>query len=131
MSRLKGHSNVFTVGDAAPDPYYGLAHTAIAHGRYVAAEIDRILSGEEGRPYMQRENAYAVPVGPGWAAVSVSGLRLYGRAGWFLWKLGDLRFWASILPPLEALRVCFSDWVRTPSELSEVLKGRSEVGRSA
>ncbi len=122
--RLRGRPNVFAIGDAVPDPYYGLAQTAIAHGRYVASEIDHLLRGREGHPYMPRENAYAVPVGPGWAAVQVWQLRFYGRAGWLIRRLGDLRFFASILPPFEALRVCLWDGVRTTLALADILAGQ-------
>jgi NADH dehydrogenase len=106
--RAKGYENIFIVGDGASDPYAGTAQTAIREGHYVAGLISRKASGGKPRPYSPRQSSFAVPVGTGWASVSVGNLKINGRVGWWLRRLGDLRFYLSILPPLKALKFFFS-----------------------
>jgi hypothetical protein len=41
----------------------------------------------------------------GWASALVGNLKISGRVGWWLRRLGDLRFYLSILPPRKALEL--------------------------
>jgi NADH:ubiquinone reductase (H+-translocating) len=105
--RVKGHKNIFTVGDGASDPNSGTAQAAIHQGRYVAGAIGREVSGRKLQPYESKKSSVAVPVGTGWASVLIGNVKVNGRIGWWLRRLGDLRFYLSILPPLKALRLFF------------------------
>ncbi len=87
----KGHENVFLLGDCAATPFSGMAQTAIYDGAYV---VRTILHSLQHRPlplYAPRPPAYAIPVGPHWAAVLLGPFRIYGRLGWWLRRLADLK----------------------------------------
>lgn len=103
--QAKGNENIFAVGDGASAPYAGTAQTAIHEGRYVAGLISRKASGGKLRPYNPKKSSFAVPVGTGWASALVGNLKISGRMGWWLRRLGDLRFYLSILPPRKALEL--------------------------
>lgn len=101
---IQKQPGVFVIGDSAATPYSGMAQTAIYDGRYVANLIkNRLLSGVLA-PYKPSKPFYAIPVGPRWAAVMIGPLRFYGRFGWILRRLADLRFFLTILPWRKALR---------------------------
>jgi len=99
----QGFENVFVIGDAAATPYTGMAQTAIRDGKHVAQVIKRKLRGKPLLGYQPKAPFYAIPVGAGWAAVIIYGLRFYGRIGWWLRRLADLKFFLSILPPRKAI----------------------------
>lgn len=69
--RVNGYTNAFSMGYSVPDEHYGMAQTAISHGKHVADEIEGLLKEKKNRPYLTRKTDYAVPLGYGWAAVSV------------------------------------------------------------
>ena len=95
--------NVFIIGDAASTPFSGMAQTAIGDGRFVADVIIRKIGQKPLLSYKARKPFTAVPIGWGWAAVLLDGLRVYGRIGWWLRRLGDFRYFLSILPIKKAL----------------------------
>ncbi len=98
-----GFTNVFIVGDGAACAYSGLAQTALQGGAYAARAIAndlRLLM-----PFRPHEPAFSMPVGRGWAATIYRGREFYGRAGWWLRRAADLRFFLSILPPGKALSI--------------------------
>ncbi len=95
-----------------------MAQTALADAEYVAKSLSRAASGREVGEYVQPAPAYAVPVGPGQAAVLYMGMSFTGRVGWFLRRAADFRAFLSLLSPLDALRT-FISGIRGPSEDSE------------
>lgn len=101
--QAKGWNDIFVMGDAAATPYTGMAQTAIHDGNFVANTILRKISGKPLEPYKHKAPFYAIPVGPGWAAVLIGKWRTYGRIGWLLRRLADFRFFLSILPFPKAL----------------------------
>jgi len=96
--QAKGFSNVFVIGDAAATLYTGMAQTAIRDGSFTEEIIAKSISGMSAIPYQPKKPFYAIPIGPGWATVLIGQLRIYGRVGWFIRRLLDLRFFLSILP---------------------------------
>lgn len=102
--RAKGHGNVFVLGDSAATKYSGMAQTAVSDGEYAADVIARTIAGRDLVLRITKEPAYAVPVGPGWAAVLINGIRVYGKFGWLLRRAADLKVFLMLLPPLKALR---------------------------
>lgn len=100
-----GFDNVFILGDAAATPYAGLAQTAIYDGRYAAKIISRRLGQKPLFSYWAKKPACAIPIGPGWAIVLIGPFRFFGRFGWCLRRLADLRFFLSILSFRKALLV--------------------------
>ncbi|MCZ6725629.1 MAG: FAD-dependent oxidoreductase [Thaumarchaeota archaeon] len=97
-----GLQDIFVIGDGGSTPYSGTAQNAISQGRYVADIIFRSISGKTLFPFVHKEPAHAIPVGPKWAAVKIGRLRLYGRLGWWLRELATFRFFISMLPPGKA-----------------------------
>jgi NADH dehydrogenase len=102
--QAKGFENIFIIGDAADTPFSGLAQTAIYDASIAADCIERKINGREMPEYLPKKVSYAIPVGPGWAAVDFKGFKFYGRIAWWLRRLVDLKFFLSILPFSKALR---------------------------
>jgi NADH dehydrogenase len=88
---LQAEDNIFVIGDNANTPYSGLAQTAIVDGTFVARNLQRRKDGKDFKSYKVKKPITVIPAGPGWAAVIWGGVRLYGRTGWVLRELGDLR----------------------------------------
>jgi NADH dehydrogenase len=103
-----GHSGVFVIGDAAATKYSGTAQTAVRDGSYVADTIVRTVRGATLVPCKDEPSAFAVPVGPGWAAVAYGPLRVYGRLGWWMRRAADLKVFVSMLSLRDALSLWFS-----------------------
>lgn len=106
--QAKGQPDIFIIGDGAEAPYWGFAQTALHQGRYVAELITNKTVGKKTAPYKPRKPSVAVPVGIGWAAVLFGPFKFYGRFGWWLRRLGNLRFFLSIFPFQKALEIARS-----------------------
>lgn len=102
---LQAVDNVYVIGDSAFTPKAGWAQTAIYDASYVTANLKRELRDKPPLPYQPHQPIGAIPVGPKWAAVSAGKLRLYGRAGWWIRRLADLRLYLSFMPVLKAISV--------------------------
>jgi len=107
----RGQEDVYVVGDGAATEFSGMAQTAMKEGKLAAENIGRSVVGEEKKAYVPVRPAYSIPVGPGWAATLWHGLEFYGRMGWVLRRLADLRFFLTILPMTKAL-AAFADGAR-------------------
>ncbi len=102
---LQAASDIYVIGDSADTPYSGMAQTAMHNAAFVADDILRIINGSPRRAYQAKRPVYAIPAGPHWAAVSWGKINIYGRAGWVLRRLADLRLFWSFLPAPRALKV--------------------------
>jgi NADH dehydrogenase len=103
--RPEGISHVYIAGDSAHTPYAGLAQTALYDAKYIARTIKAEINGAKMTKYVPEKVAYAVPVGNGWAAVSVGPLKIYGFLGYIIRELIDLQFFTTILPFYKAIRI--------------------------
>jgi NADH dehydrogenase len=106
--RIPGYANVFAIGDIIPDRFYGMAQTAIEHGRYVAEVITNLNLGEHVSAYEAKSVSYAVPVGPNWAAIMIGQFKLYGWIGSLIKNGIDLKFLNSIISPRKNLEILLS-----------------------
>lgn len=113
--RLKNDQNVFIAGDGAATTYSGWAQTAMYDGKYIAQIIARYAGMDRAKrvhgltnmqlpAYQPRPPINAIPVGPDWAGVLWGKHALYGKLGWWLRRLLDLRVFLAILPPRKAWR---------------------------
>jgi NADH dehydrogenase len=102
--RVPGYQHVYVIGDAASTKYSGMAQTALADAAFIAKAIEATLTGKPTSSYTQPAPAYAVPVGPKWAAVVYHGMRFYGLIGWLLRRAADFRAFLALLPLHAALR---------------------------
>ncbi len=98
-----GVPHVYVAGDGAQTLYSGMAQTAIYDGVYLAKTLAKIYQGKQPPTYKPKKVAYAVPVGPHWAAVSVGPLQVFGFLGWVLRQIVDFKFLISILPFSKAM----------------------------
>lgn len=101
---LEALPNVYVVGDSAATRFSGMAQTALHNAAFVASDILRKQSGQQRQSYKPKQPVYAIPVGPRWSAVRWGWLEVYGRVGWLLRRLADLRLYVTFLPPYKALR---------------------------
>jgi NADH dehydrogenase len=100
--QVQGLEQVYAVGDIAVTQFGGMAQTAVAHGHVVAQSIAAAAHGRTARPFTAHTPVYALPVGPGWAAVLAGKRRLYGTLGWLKRRQLDWLYFRSILPRQEA-----------------------------
>jgi len=99
---LKDHPEVYVIGDAGRDEYYGMAQTALEHAKYVSECIKNRVHDIQNKPYIPKPVSYAVPVLSGWAAVQTKYLVITGWLGWLLRRSVDLRYLIYRLPLVEA-----------------------------
>ncbi len=105
--RLKENQAVFVVGDGAATKFSGWAQTAMYDGKYAAMVIARSIEelSEVQPPEKAHLPAYAptmpwnaIPAGKEWAGVLIGTMQFYGRLGWWLRRMADLRIFMGILP---------------------------------
>ncbi len=89
---LQLNDNVWVIGDAAhvvgkdDQPLPMVASVAMQQGRYVAASIEKILKGEEIKPFAYKDKGQMATIGRRRAVVELpNGLRLHGTPAWFSW----------------------------------------------
>ena len=104
-ANMQAATDLYVIGDNAATPHGGLAETAIADARYVAADIKRKLAGKKRPAYNQKMPTGVIPVGNGWAAVEHGNIRLYGYLGWILRRLGDFIGYSDIESLPRAVKV--------------------------
>lgn len=90
--------HVYVAGDGAYTKYSGMAQTAIHDGNFLADVFNNLYKNKKTPKYKPKKVAYAIPVGPKWAAISLFGLKFYGLLPYLLRLLIDLKFFISILP---------------------------------
>jgi NADH:ubiquinone reductase (H+-translocating) len=95
---LQAEPGIYVVGDNADTPYSGMAQTALYDGKFVAANLQRIASLQDPKPYVAKKPVYVLPAGPKWAAVLWGKVRLYGFPGWILRSLADLLAYHDYMP---------------------------------
>ncbi len=103
--RARGNVDVYVVGDGANTGESGMAQTALAQGRLVARNIEKKVRGWRMEKLVEMKPVYAIPCGPGWAAVWINGWQVYGRMGWWLRRWLDWRVFRILLPWREAMAV--------------------------
>lgn len=95
--------SVFAVGDVAGTKFSGMAQTALTHGTLVGENIARMIAGEKKVPLTELSPIFAIPVGPGWAAVQWGEKVYYGSLGWMLRRYLDWKVFSSLLPMHKAV----------------------------
>jgi NADH:ubiquinone reductase (H+-translocating) len=100
---LQAKPNIYVIGDSAVTKYSGLAQTALYDANFVAKNLLRVIGGSPKQNYKPKRPIYAIPVGSRWAAVLWGKTKIYGRLGWVLRRLADLRLYLTFLPTMKAL----------------------------
>lgn len=109
--------NIFAVGDTIAltppgqkRPLPWVASLAIEQGRHAASNALRLLAQEKLTPFAGRLLGFVIPIGGKFAlAVLSSGVRFSGFWAWVLRQFINLKYFLSILGPLEALRLWFAE----------------------
>ena len=104
-----------------------MAQTALYDGAFIATDIDARLEKKFRPTYIAKTPVYSIPVGSNWAAAVWAGLKFYGRVGWWLRRLLDLKVFLSILPWKKAWLAFQSGKVL--SESCPVCNPQSVVGK--
>lgn len=100
---LRTAPNIYVIGDSAVTKYTGMAQTALHDANFVASNLIRTSKGQSTSPYKPKRPIYAIPVGPRWAAVLWGETEIYGRLGWILRRLADLKLYLLFLPARKAV----------------------------
>lgn len=116
--QAKECAGVFAIGDAAATTFSGMAQTAVRDGEYVGELIVRRMRNMPVAHYRPVKPAYAIPVGPKWAAVAVGPVHVTGRLGWYVRRIADLHVFLLLLPMRRALTAFFAGTVRLESCLT-------------
>ena len=87
---LAAEEDVYVIGDNADTKFSGMAQTALYDAVFVAKNLRREATGGSAKTYKPKEPSYVTPVGPGWAAAQIKGIRIYGRLAWIIRELADL-----------------------------------------
>ena len=89
---LRLQPNVWVLGDMAhvvgsgDSPLPMVASVAMQQGRYVAASIEKILKGEEPKPFSYKDKGQMATIGRRRAVVEMpNGIKLHGTIAWFAW----------------------------------------------
>jgi NADH dehydrogenase len=103
--RTTDDAKIFIAGDGAATIYSGWAQTAFYDGRYIADVVAATIKKRPFPVYAAKAPLNAIPAGPEWAGVLWGGFYIYGKLGWWLRRMEDLRVFALILPFGKALDV--------------------------
>lgn len=100
---LQAAPHIYVIGDSAVTQYSGMAQTALHDANFVVGNLLRSMKGQPWAAYEPKRPIYAIPVGSRWAAVLWGKTEIYGRLGWLLRRLADLRLYLTFLPFIKAL----------------------------
>jgi NADH:ubiquinone reductase (H+-translocating) len=87
--RVQGSERIFAAGDIALDPEHPspqLAQPALQEGRHAAAQIVRLIRGEQTEPFHYHDKGTMATIGRRSAVVELPrGERVTGTLAWFAW----------------------------------------------
>lgn len=113
-NQLQGYSTVFVIGDiclqqekAYPKGYPQVAPVAIQQGKLLAANLERLQTGEQMKPFHYKNQGSLATIGRNKAVADLKHIKLHGFIAWAIWMLIHLR---SILGVRNKIVVLF-DWV--------------------
>lgn len=96
-SRIIGHENIFAIGDVAamatpdyPNGHPGVAPAAIQQGQQLAANLQRLFSGENLEPFKYKDKGSMATIGRNKAVVDMGNIRFQGVFAWFVWMFVHL-----------------------------------------
>ena len=113
FNRVKGHPNVFAIGDLAlmrvegyPAGHPGVAQVAIQQGQLAARNIKSLIFQRELRPFQYYDKGSMATIGRNKAVVDVKRFRVKGWIAWLMWMVVHLFFLAGFRNRL----VVFINW---------------------
>ncbi len=111
--KVDGKENIFSVGDSAQimdekkeKPVPAMAYTAVDQGKVAAANVINSIKGKKLVPYKPFYSVWIAPVGAKYAVAYLGdGITFKGFVGWLIRGIVDLRYFLTILPFFEAVRM--------------------------
>ena len=97
INRVAGFTNVFAIGDvsavttdAKPAGYPGVAQVAIQQGKQLAANLQRIIKGQQTLPFKYHDLGTMATIGRNKAVADLGKFRFQGFFAWILWMFVHL-----------------------------------------
>ena len=103
---VKGHPNVFVVGDAAAlndstgRPIPGIAPAAKQQGRYVGRLLGAKAAGGPEPKFRYRHYGNLATIGRNAAVIDFGAVRLKGSTAWWIWGMAHIYFLIGVRAPL-------------------------------
>jgi NADH dehydrogenase len=115
FNRVKGHQNIFAIGDAAlmeGDPKFSNGHPmmappAIQQGNLLAKNLKRIINKKPLHPFRYSDQGSMATIGRNRAVVDLKTFKTQGTFAWFIWMFVHL---ISIVGFRNKFFVMFSWW---------------------
>lgn len=115
--QTKNHTNIFAIGDnivfidpKTQKPIPQMAFLAIEQGRVAAENIIRLINSKmQLKKYEPDYDIWIAPVGGKYALVHLNGYNFSGLLGYIAREVVDLRYFLSVLPLFEAIKLFFED----------------------
>lgn len=114
FNQVNGYENIFAIGDIAlmqtseyPRGHPMVAQPAIQQGRNLAKNINRLIKGEEMKPFDYNDKGSMATIGRNRAVVDMGKLHFGGFFAWFIWMFIHLWFLIGFRNRL----VTFFNWV--------------------
>ena len=114
ISRVKGHQNVFAIGDVAamiapdsPEGHPGVAPVAIQQGAHLAKNIINIIKGQKTEPFKYHDKGSLATIGRNKAVADLGKLHFQGFFAWLIWLFVHVMSLAGFSNKL----VVFCNWV--------------------
>lgn len=107
---LKGHPEVFVVGDLASiKDTPATAYAAIAEGKIAALNIKNTVMNKHLTAFSPPQSAFVVPLGRKYGVANIFNLKLTGFLPWLIKHLITLKYLLSTLPLPGALLIWWED----------------------
>lgn len=97
-NRVKGHENIFAIGDAAvmegdpkfPNGHPMMAPPAIQQGTLLASNLKRLIAKKVMKPFSYTDKGSMATIGRNKAVVDTKSLKIQGFLAWYIWMFVHL-----------------------------------------
>ena len=97
FNRVKGHENIFAVGDVAamvteknPMGHPMVAPVAIQQGKWVGKNLKRVIQKKEMLPFVYHDKGAMATIGKNKAVVELGKMKFGGAFAWYVWMFVHL-----------------------------------------
>ena len=97
INRVKGHHNIFAIGDVAamitpgtPNGHPGVAPAAIQQGALLGKNLVHLIKGEQTEAFNYHDKGSLATIGRNQAVADLGKIHLSGFIGWLLWGVVHL-----------------------------------------
>jgi len=97
-NRVKGHENIFAIGDVAvmegdekfPNGHPMMAPPAMQQGNLLAENIKRLMAKKPMKPFSYTDKGSMATIGRNKAVVDTKGIKIQGFIAWYIWMFVHL-----------------------------------------